>query len=606
MDKTKNVLIVEDLPSHAELAEREILKVLPEAIFEVVDNKEKYIKALTTFKPDLIISDYQMPTFDGLTALTIRNETIPDVPFIVLTGSVNEEVAVTCLKSGADDYVIKEHIKRLGQAILNAINKKLIEDERKLIEDQLKLVSAAVEQSPVAIMIADKAGDLVYVNPAFEEYTGYTFDEAIGENPRFLKSGYTSPEEYKVIWETISSGEQWSGEFKNKRKDDTFFWESATIAPIRRGSGEISHYLAVKEDITERRKMITELMLREEKYRTLTHNLNIGVYRNGVGDNGKFIEGNPAFLKILGLRNKKEFDLYRVVDFYPDPEIKTAIEKKLADQGFILNEELQFRRKDGELFYASVSITAVTNEDGKIIFYDGIIEDITEKKAVQDNILIQRNEMEALNNQLIDMEEESKRELALALHDGLGQYLSLAKLKIAELKKEMPIEDENKLLNEVLENVQNAIDESRNLTYELNPPMLNEFGLIPTIEWKADIVAKQNNLKVEIIDRTEGYVLDDKYYVCLYRAISEVFQNVVKHSKAKEIKVTFLVQDKSYTIEISDNGIGFDFQTVRTKAIKEKKFGIYSIMERMRYLGGNFDIDTGPNKGTKAIITLPV
>lgn len=606
MEKPKHVLLIEDLPSDAELAKREVLKALPDAKFNVVDNEDSYIKAINKFKPDLIVSDYQMPKFDGFKALMIRNDSIPDVPFIMLTGSVNEEVAVKCMKNGADDYVIKEHIKRLSQAILNAIDKKLIENERKIIEEQLQLVSAAVEQSPVAIVITDKAGDIVYVNPTFEKNTGYTFNEVIGENPRILKSGDTPDEEYKNLWDTISSGKQWVGEFKNIRKDGSFFWESATISPIRQSTGEISHYLAVKEDFTEKRNMINELMNREEKYRTLTHNLNIGVYRNGAGQNGRFIEGNPAFLKILGLRNKKEFELYKVVDFYPDPSSRAIIEKKVADQGFLLNEEIQLRRKDGELFYASVSNTPVKDANGNIIYYDGIIEDITDKKAYQDNIMEQKSEVEALNNQLINMEEESKRDLAITLHDGLGQSLALAKLKISELRQEILIEDDNKLLDEVLENVQNAIDESRSLTYELNPPMLDEFGLIPTIEWRADALIKQNNIKLDFVDMTEGFILDDKFHLSLYRAISELFQNIVKHSKAQKIKVTFSVIEDNYIVEIIDDGIGFDFNAVKSNAIREKKFGIYSIIERIKYLGGNFKVESTPGKGTKSTISLPV
>ena len=89
--------------------------------------------------------------------------------------------------------------------------------------------------------------------------------------------------------------------------------------------------------------MIRELMNREEKYRTLTYNLNVGVYRNGSGQEGRFIEGNPAFLKIFGIKNKKEFDLYKVTDFYPDPSARKIVEDKLKEQGYLLNEEIQLR-----------------------------------------------------------------------------------------------------------------------------------------------------------------------------------------------------------------------------------------------------------------------
>lgn len=603
MEKKLNVLIIEDLPSDAELAKRETSKVIPNAKFKVVDNENDYLEAINSYKPNLIISDYQMPKFDGFSALLLRNSMLPDVPFVMLTGSVNEEVAVKCVKNGADDYVIKEHIKRLGQALLNALDKKQSERQHRIIEEQLKLVSAAVEQSPVSIVITDKAGDIVYVNPTFEKLTGYSYMETIGKNPRFLKGG-TTQEVYENLWNTIRSGKQWTGEFNNKRKDGTMFWESASISPVRNAKNEITHYLAVKEDITEKRAMIRELMNREERYRTLTHNLSVGIYRNGAGPDGKFIEGNPALLKIFGLRSKKEFDLYKVSYFYPDPEERIKVEKKLDEQGFLLEEEIRLRRKDGELFYAMVSNTAVKDENGKSIYYDGIIEDITEKKNIQDSIIKQRNAMEELNNQLITTEEESKRRLATELHDGLGQSLAIVKIKLSELSMKLTL-DENEIYREVLENLQNAINESRSLTYELSPPMLVELGLIPTIEWKIDEIKKQNDIKAVLIDNTDGFVLDDKYQLSLYRTISEVMQNILKHSQASIVRVTFTVDDENYLVEIFDDGIGFEYEKVKTEALKNKKFGLFSVVERVKYLKGNFKIDSNSGIGTTVTINFP-
>lgn len=604
MGKNTKILIVEDLPSDVELAKREILKVLPNSDFKIVDEKDDYIRTIKTLKPDLIVSDYQMPKFDGFSALLIRNDVLQSVPFIMLTGSVNEEVAVKCMKNGADDYVIKEHIKRLGSAILNAIEKKRSENERKKIEEQLKLISTAVEQSPISIVITDKAGDIVYVNPTFEQITQYTFEEARGKNPRILKTDNTPDEEYKALWDTISNGNKWSGEFLNKRKDGTLFWESATISPVINTSGNITHYLAVKEDITENREMVHELMNREEKYRTLTHNLNVGVFRISAGKNGKFIEGNPALLKIFGLRDKGEFDLYKLVDFYPDQKTRVNVESKLKEQGFLLNEEIQLKRKDGELFHGSISSTAVIDENNRIISYDGIIEDITERKEIQNNILNQKMEVEALNNQLINTEEESKRQLAMALHDTLGQSLAAAKFKVDELKKKY-YSDDDKLINEVIDNIQKAINESRDITYELSPPMLYDKGLIETVQWKLEEIAKKN-ISTKVFDETEGYELEIQDQISLFRAITEIFQNVVKHSEAKNLRATFKKNNHHYVAEIVDDGIGFDYDFVSNNAIKDKKFGLYSVIERVKYLGGEIEIDTKINKGTSVIIRLPI
>jgi len=124
--------------------------------------------------------------------------------------------------------------------------------ERRHAAEQINKLSRAVTQSPVSIIITDAKGIIEYVNPKFTQVSGYEYDEIIGQSPRILKSGETPPEEYKRLWDTISAGGQWRGMLHNVKKNGELFWESATISPIRNLDGEITHYLAVKEDITER------------------------------------------------------------------------------------------------------------------------------------------------------------------------------------------------------------------------------------------------------------------------------------------------------------------------------------------------------------------
>ena len=134
-----------------------------------------------------------------------------------------------------------------------------IEEERKLSSDKLRQMSRAIEQSASTIVITDIKGNIEYANPKFSQTTGYTLEEAIGKNPRILKSGEMSAEDYKKMWVNLSTGLDWRGEFHNKRKNGELYWEYATISPLRNLDGEITHYLAVKEDITERKKIEIEL-----------------------------------------------------------------------------------------------------------------------------------------------------------------------------------------------------------------------------------------------------------------------------------------------------------------------------------------------------------
>ena len=124
---------------------------------------------------------------------------------------------------------------------------------RKQAEIELQKLSRAVHYSPVSFVITDATGAIEYVNLKFSDVTGYTFYEAMGQNPRILKSGQTPPEVYQDLWATILSGREWSGEFANRKKNGDLYWEDAIIAPIVTDLGEITHFVAVKEDITRRK-----------------------------------------------------------------------------------------------------------------------------------------------------------------------------------------------------------------------------------------------------------------------------------------------------------------------------------------------------------------
>jgi PAS domain S-box-containing protein len=122
-----------------------------------------------------------------------------------------------------------------------------------------KQLSVAVEQSPASIVITDKSGSIQYVNPRFTEVTGYSAEEVIGRNPRVLKGGRKPPEAYKRLWDTILAGKIWTGAFENKKKNGEHYWEEASICPIRDDKGAVTHFLAVKQDITKRKKTETAL-----------------------------------------------------------------------------------------------------------------------------------------------------------------------------------------------------------------------------------------------------------------------------------------------------------------------------------------------------------
>jgi len=201
---------------------------------------------------------------------------------------------------------------------------------RKRAEDELRGFSKAVEQSPSSVVITDLDGNIEYVNPKFTAVTGYTLAEVRGRNPRILKSGEIPADKYRELWETIRTGE-WRGEFHNRKKNGELYWESASICPIRDEKGRPVHFIAVKEDITEHKRMEAALRASEERLRIAAESAGIHVYDMDLGTGQAQICGSDPFLRSLG-----GFDgWFRSI--HPDDRerVAAALERRRAgSQGF--------------------------------------------------------------------------------------------------------------------------------------------------------------------------------------------------------------------------------------------------------------------------------
>jgi two-component system, cell cycle sensor histidine kinase and response regulator CckA len=154
--------------------------------------------------------------------------------------------------------VLKQGLSRIAPAVRRALHEAENWRARRRAEEELRKLSRAVEQSANTIIITDTKGYIEYANPRFTDITGYPLEEVLGQHTRFMKSGHTTPEEYKQLWDTITSGKEWRGEFLNVKKNRELYWESTSISPIKNADGVITHFLAVKEDISERKQAEAE------------------------------------------------------------------------------------------------------------------------------------------------------------------------------------------------------------------------------------------------------------------------------------------------------------------------------------------------------------
>ena len=249
--------------------------------------------------------------------------------------------------------------------------------ERKRAEEELRMLSRAVEQSVSTIMITAPEGTIEFVNPAFSKITGYSLQEVVGQNPRLLKSGNHPPEFYQNLWETISHGNVWQGEFINKRKDGELYWESAIISPVKDQKGNIIHYLAVKDDITKR-KHAEELLY---KLQTAVETTEVGI--TITDEEGRIVYSNPADAKMHGYSVTEL--LGQKANIFSSSDVGDHEHRIVKDEEVFYNwkRERINVRKDGSTFPVKLISNPIRNRDGELVGKVLVCEDIADRKQAE-------------------------------------------------------------------------------------------------------------------------------------------------------------------------------------------------------------------------------
>jgi two-component system, cell cycle sensor histidine kinase and response regulator CckA len=248
------ILIVEDEPADAELARMELRRAGLDFEAMRVETEAALRTALVEFAPDLILADFTLPGFDALGVLAVVRDLSPTTPVLVVTGTIDEETAVSCLRAGAADYLLKDRLGRLGSAVTAALASRSAEEERRLL-------TAAVEQIDEAVLVTGRDGRILWVNRAFERMTGWPRGEVLGKNPRLLKSGRQDAAFYESMWSMLRRGEVWRGRLANRGRDGGLIEVDATISPVRDASGTVRHYVSVQRDVTRETTLQRQLEL---------------------------------------------------------------------------------------------------------------------------------------------------------------------------------------------------------------------------------------------------------------------------------------------------------------------------------------------------------
>ncbi|MCW2276940.1 hybrid sensor histidine kinase/response regulator [Heliophilum fasciatum] len=283
-------------------------------------------------------------------------------------------------------------INRLADA--NEEMRRLLQQTTEYLEEQvrsrtveLQKLSQAVEQSPVTVVITDPEGTIEYVNPNFCKVTGYTPEEAIGENPRFLKSGLTPPERFTDLWMTIKAGRPWHGEMVNKKKDGRHYWQNLVVAPIKNEAGEITHFVAIQEDISELRKAQKELSDQLAFTAKLLDDIpNPIFYRDA---DARFLGCNKAYEAAFGL--SRDMMIGKSIDetpHFPDlhrDEYKEQAERVIRE-GSLFHRAMRMHFADGHVHDVLFWISGFHLSDGTPGGLTGIVVDISDLKEKEEKL----------------------------------------------------------------------------------------------------------------------------------------------------------------------------------------------------------------------------
>ncbi|MFA6403917.1 MAG: PAS domain S-box protein [Salinivirgaceae bacterium] len=392
-NETLKVLCLEDSAADAELILRCLNKEGYSVNFTIVSQENEFVQSLTTDTFDIILSDYNLPGFSGLEALKIAQSMNLEIPYIFVSGIIGEDKAVDLLKNGASDYVVKSNLDKLPYAVSRALNEFKEKKARQNAEREAAQLLQAVEQSKVCVVITDLNGTIEYANKETTLVTGYTNEELLGKNPRFLSSGKNPKQVYTNLWKTITSGKQWHGEFLNKSKDGGLYWESANISPIFDNTGKIVQYLAVKENITGQKLAKTAMLESEERFRLLFNKAPISY--QSLNPEGFITDVNITWLTMLGYSKNEVIGKWFGELLTPASKIKFGQlfpVKNDKDLHFVL----EIIKKDGSLMTIVFNSNIVNSLTGHFKQSYCVLIDITDQRKSEQIINQQLRKLTAI------------------------------------------------------------------------------------------------------------------------------------------------------------------------------------------------------------------
>lgn len=437
----------------------------------------------------------------------------------------------------------------------------------------------------------------LYVSELFLEMTGYQREEFTNNMARIPK--FIHPEDLDQVRRKFTDYiagrlESCTTEMRFRFHDGEYRWVESRALVTRDGAGRPLRLVGSLSDISE--KVLAE----EERDRLF--NLSVDMLAIG-GFDGGFHQLNPAWVRVLGWSRDDILGENLLHFIHPQDLDSMANALQLLTTGDpVRGLESRFRCRDGS--YRWLSWASFPYPDHELIF--SVVRDVTEQKEAENKLLEYQDRLRSLSSQLALVEDRQRQQLATAIHDGLAQQLFGVRAQVTLLKYPDKLGDYQAVVAETLRILDETMKEARNLSFELFPPVLHEVGLEAALTWLAHQVNLRTGLPCTVTVDGEGEELPEDLRAMAYQSVRELLNNVYKHAEATEVVISLNHVPEFLTILVDDNGVGFEISPDQTPRISETNgFGLFSIRERLRSVGGRMLVDSRPGKGCRVFLSIP-